>query len=279
MTLNYSGTRLATHLYANCSWVYAIDSREDYAIETMKDLGVSIPPNLGSSLVPASPSSRPGAQTTEATTTAAKPLSKVLKASKPALKPEASQAQASVTSAVCECSCEGCLIGNCPKEFKALGLSPEVLPGCVCAAMCKTCFAVQDRVSSLSDSLHMFQPSMAPGRLRRVLSKSLLRLICLSRVVLVGLLEVVGVWLGRTMIGLVRLVEKLCIRHLVLKPRLALLILFFLVWKYGEESCAERTENSPATAPRRRHRQTSLPLRLPCLRQLRRFYPACEDGP
>ena len=240
MTLNYSGTRLATHLYANCSWVFAIDSREDYAIETMKDLGISIPPNLGSSLVPASPSSRPGAQITEASATAAKPLSSVTKVCKPATKPEASQAQASVKSSVCECSCEGCLIGNCPKEIRALGLTPESLPKCVCAAMYKTCFAVQDRMLPLCDSFHMSWPSMTPLRLSRILSRSLMCLICLSRVVLVELSEVVKACLSKVVESLVRLNA----RHLMLKIAF-LLSLFCFVSGYGEK-VSERSQNYPA---------------------------------
>ena len=240
MTLNYSGTRLATHLYANCSWVFAIDSREDYAIETMKDLGISIPPNLGSSLVPASPSSRPGAQITEASATAAKPLSSVTKVCKPATKPEASQAQASVKSSVCKCSCEGCLIGNCPKEIRALGLTPESLPKCVCAAMYKTCFAVQDRMLPLCDSFHMSWPSMTPLRLSRILSRSLMCLICLSRVVLVELSEVVKACLSKVVESLVRLNA----RHLMLKIAF-LLALFCFVSGYGEK-VSERSQNYPA---------------------------------
>ena len=69
---------------------------------------------------------------------------------------------------------------------------------------------------------------------------------------LVVLLEVLEAWLGRVMLGLSCLVEKVEIRHLVLKPRLALLIVFFLVCKYGEASCAKRDKDNPATAPQGR---------------------------
>ena len=262
MTLNYSGTRLATHLYANCSWVYAIDSREDYAIETMKDLGISIPPNLGSSLVPVASSPRPGAQITEASVTTAKPVSNVTKATKPALKPEDSQAQATVSQ--CQCECEGCLIGNCPKEIKKLGLIPEVSPGCICKAVIyQTCFVPSTYAVKFHEcfcnSLNMFQDGMCTCHdmflcnLSRALSNLMLCLTCLacwlSRVVLVVLLEILEAWLGRVMFGLSCLVEKIEIRHLVLKPRLALLIVFFLVCKYGEASCAKRDKDNPATAP------------------------------
>ena len=262
MTLNYSGTRLATHLYANCSWVYAIDSREDYAIETMKDLGISIPPNLGSSLVPVASSPRPGAQITEASVTPAKPVSNVIKATKPALKPEDSQAQATVSQ--CQCECEGCLIGNCPKEIKKLGLIPEVSPGCICKAVIyQTCFVPSTCAVKFHEcfcnSLNMFQDGMCTCHdmflcnLGRALSNLMLCLTCLacwlSRVVLVVLLEILEAWLGRVMFGLSCLVEKIEIRHLVLKPRLALLIVFFLVCKYGEASCAKRDKDNPATAP------------------------------
>ena len=262
MTLNYSGTRLATHLYANCSWVYAIDSREDYAIETMKDLGISIPPNLGSSLVPVASSPRPGAQITEAFVTTAKPVSNVTKATKPALKPEDSRAQATVSQ--CQCECEGCLIGNCPKEIKKLGLIPEVSPGCICKAVIyQTCFVPSTCAVKFHEcfcnSLNMFQDGMCTCHdmflcnLGRALSNLVLCLTCLacwlSRVVLVVLLEILEAWLGRVMFGLSCLVEKIEIRHLVLKPRLALLIVFFLVCKYGEASCAKRDKDNPATAP------------------------------
>ena len=233
MTLNYSGTRLATHLYANCSWVYAIDSREDYAIETMKDLGISIPPNLGSSLVPVPSSPRPGAQITEASVRTAKPVSNATKATKPALKPEAGQAQATVSQ--CQCECEGCLIGNCPKEIKKLGLIPEVSPGCICKAVIyQTCFVPSTCAVKFHEcfcnSLSMFQDGMCTCHdmflcnLGRALSNLMLCLTCLacwlSRVVLVVLLEILEAWLGRVMFELSKVVESLVrlnARHLMLK--------------------------------------------------------------
>ena len=246
MTLVYQGTRMATHLFASCSWVYAIDSREDYAIDTMKDLGITIPPNFGSSsLVPVSPSSRPEAQSVSTTATVVKPLSNSAKVNKPALKPEASQVQATVNQ--CQCECEGCLIGNCPKEIKKLGLTPEVSPGCICKAVIyQTCFVPSTCAVKFHErfcnSLNMFQDSMCTchvtflSNLSKALDNLMLCLICLSRVALVGLLEVGLVGLGEVMVGLVRLVERLCPRHLVLKPRLALfLALCYLASRYGEE--------------------------------------------
>ena len=260
MTLNYSGTRLATHLYANCSWVYAIDSREDYAIETMKDLGISIPPNLGSSLVPVASSPRPGAQITEASVITAKPVSNVTKATKPALKPEDSQAQATVGQ--CQCECEGCLIGNCPKEIRKLGLIPEVSPGCICKAVIyQTCFVPSTCAVKFHEcfrnSLNMFQDGMCTCHdmficnLCRTLNNLMLCLTCLacwlSRVVLVVLLEILEAWLGRVMFELSKVVESLVrlnARHLMLKIAF-LLALFCFVSGYGEK-VSERSQNYPA---------------------------------
>ena len=190
MTLVYQGTRLVTHLFANCSWVYAIDSREDYAIETMKDLGMTIPPNFGSpSLVPVSLSSRPEAQSASTTATVVKPLSSSAKVNKPASNPEASQAQATINQ--CQCECEGCLIGNCPKDIKKRGLNPELPPGCICKAVIyQTCFvpstcAVKFR-EWFCNSLNMFQDGMCTchdmflSNLSRALSNLMLCLTCLA---------------------------------------------------------------------------------------------------
>ena len=164
-----------------------------------------------------------------------KPVSNVTKATKPALKPEASQAQATVSQ--CQCECEGCLIGNCPKEIKKLGLIPEVSPGCICKAVIyQTCFVPSTCAVKFHEcfcnSLNMFQDGMCTchdmflSNLSRAQSNLMLCLTCLacwlSRVVLVVLLEVLEAWLGRIMLGLSCLVEKVEIRHLVLKPRLAL---------------------------------------------------------
>ena len=190
MTLVYQGTRLVTHLFANCSWVYAIDSREDYAIETMKDLGMTIPPNFGSSsLVPVSPSSRPEAQSASTTATVVKPLSSSTRVNKPASKPEASQAQATINQ--CQCECEGCLIGNCPKEIKKLGLTPEVSPGCICKAVIyQTCFVPSTCAVNFHEwfcnSINMFQDGVCTchdmflGNLSRALSDLMLCLTCLA---------------------------------------------------------------------------------------------------